>query len=195
MLFTKPTIRQSPLRFASAPVLHSCESWPASPIVWLSSGPYGFAADPDSGFTPSNTAITRTIRPKPPPPTATPRPGIPVAPPPAPRTSRIWEGSSFAVRRNLIVLFLSEGCGFSPDRVFEPADAIPAVVICVEVDAVGAVGVGLAGLVVHPVGQFPRSFVGWGKAPLAGLSGRFGEQDEGGPAPDLLDASTFEGRV
>src|SRR3954453_14154442 len=193
MLFTKPTIRQSPLRFASAPVLHSCESWPASPIVWLSSGPYGFAADPDSGFTPSNTAITRTIRPKPPPPTATPRPGIPVAPPPAPRTSRIWEGSSFAVRRNLIVLFLSEGCGFSPDRVFEPADAIPAVVICVEVDAVGAVAVGLADLVGHHVGQFPSLVGGWAQAHLDRMSGEVVEADERGAAPDVLDGEHVRG--
>src|SRR3954449_4957532 len=187
MLFTKPTIRQSPLRFASAPVLHSCESWPASPIVWLSSGPYGFAADPDSGFTPSNTAITSTIRPKPPPPTATPRPGSPVAPPPAPRTSRIWEGSSFTLRRNLIVLFLSERCCFSPDRVFEPTDAIPAVVVCVEVDAVGAVAVGFTDLVGHHVGEDPSLIGAWAQGHLDRMSGEVVQADERGAAPDVLD--------
>src|SRR3989442_6731479 len=80
MLSTKPTMRQSVRRFASAPVRHSCTD--GTPSI----GPDD--TSPANGSTPRRSEATRMSKPIPPPPT---RIGPPT--PPRPRASSTCDGS------------------------------------------------------------------------------------------------------
>ena len=85
--------------------------------------------------------------------------------------------------------------GFAIDRVLQPADPIPAVVVGVEVDAMHAVAARLADLVGQHVGEHASPSSVWPQRHLDGMAGQVVDADERGVPPEYWIASVFGGRV